>query len=108
MKDKEMQTRLQERADRRAQPILIGTGEIFRDYGLSRVQVMRLRQAGDLPEPKAMLGKRAVWDAGEFEKQMQRLARCGRISRRSDGRPYMVSWGSLGSNSHARRKRAGA
>lgn len=59
---------------------LIGTGEIERDYGLSRVQVFRLMQAGEWPEAAAELGGGRVWKRTDVAKTVTTLKRQGRLA----------------------------
>jgi len=59
---------------------LIGTGEIYDQYGITRGQVFRLIAAGDWPEPVAELKRTKVWDAEEVENTVERLKEAGRIA----------------------------
>lgn len=62
----------------------VGTGEIQKLHGITRVQVFRLIAAGDFPEPVAQTGGGRVWEAQDVEQAIERLRRAGRIT--SDNR----------------------
>ena len=66
----------------------MGTGEIKEQYGISRVQVWRLIEAGDFPKPAIELARGRVWRASDVEKAMERLLKAGRVTR--DGR--LIPW----------------
>jgi hypothetical protein len=60
---------------------LIGTGEINEKYGLTRVQVFRLLEAGDWPTPFAELTDgRKVWRPDTIDKHIAKLKRAGRLT----------------------------
>jgi predicted DNA-binding transcriptional regulator AlpA len=66
----------------------MGTGEIKKSYGITRVQVWRLIEAGDFPEPIANLARGRLWRAEDVATTIERLRRLGRITH--DGR--LVPW----------------
>lgn len=60
----------------------VGTGEIKERYGLTRVQVHRLIEAGDWPAAAVELdGGTRAWDVREIEKRIARLLKIGRLVR---------------------------
>jgi hypothetical protein len=64
---------------------LIGTGEIERQHGLTRVQVFRLLRVGDWPKPFAELEDgRKMWKPDTVSKHVAKLRKQGRIT--PDGR----------------------
>jgi len=63
---------------------LMGTGEIRQAYGLTRVQVWRLMESGDFPDPIANLARGRLWRAEDVKATVEQLRRQGRIT--SDGR----------------------
>jgi len=63
---------------------LMGTGEIRQAYGLTRVQVWRLMESGDFPDPIANLARGRLWRAEDVADTVERLRRQGRVT--SDGR----------------------
>ncbi len=69
---------------------LIGTGEIEKTHGLSRVQVWRLIRSGDWPEAAATIGGRRVWRERDIEQAIERLFSEGRIVDVSNGSKRIV------------------
>lgn len=68
---------------------LIGTGEIERQHGLTRVQVFRLLKVGDWPKPFAELEDgRKMWRPETISKHVKKMRAQGRIT--ADGR--IVPW----------------
>lgn len=64
---------------------LIGTGEIQREYGLSRTQVFRLIASGEWPDAHTTLeGGTRLWNERTVRAQMAKLERSGRVMRRDD------------------------
>jgi predicted DNA-binding transcriptional regulator AlpA len=63
---------------------LVGAAEIEAKYGVDRMQISRLIDAGDFPEPVANLAAGRVWDAEAVDKVVFDLRAEGRIT--SDGR----------------------
>lgn len=66
----------------------VGTGEIKQQHGITRVQVWRLIEEGDFPEPVANLARGRLWKAEDVAATIERLRRLGRIT--GDGR--LVPW----------------
>lgn len=64
---------------------LIGTGEIQREYGLSRTQVFRLIASGEWPEAHTTLeGGTRLWNERTVRTHMAKLERSGRVLRHDD------------------------
>lgn len=64
---------------------LVGTGEIERKHGLTRVQVFRLLKVGDWPTPFSTLEDgRKMWKPDTIAKHVAKLKKQGRIT--ADGR----------------------
>jgi predicted DNA-binding transcriptional regulator AlpA len=85
----------------------VGTGEIEKSYGLTRVQVHRLIEAGDWPAAAVELdGGTRAWDAREIEKRITRLLDVGRIVRvggKESKRIRIVPWVYLDEGNMAKR-----
>jgi len=58
---------------------LVGTAEIEAEHGLSRVQVWRLLDQGDFPQPVAKLKRVRVWDAEDVSRWVKRARAEGRL-----------------------------
>ena len=69
---------------------LIGTGEIEKRHRLSRVQVWRLIQAKDWPEPVSTVGKSRVWHVRDVDQAVERLLSEGRLVDVSNGTKRIV------------------
>jgi hypothetical protein len=81
---------------------LIGTGEIERDHGLTRVQVFRLLKAGDWPKPYAELADgRKVWKPDTVARHIEKLKEVGRLT--TDMR--IVPWRYIDQGNSTRRVR---
>lgn len=65
-------------------PPLVGVAEIEQKYGVDRMQISRLIDAGDFPPPMASLAAGRVWGGDIVDKVMFELRSEGRIT--SDGR----------------------
>lgn len=61
---------------------LIGTGEIEKEFGVTRVQVFRLNAAGDWPRAQGRIGNRNVWYRDVIAEHVEQLFDQGRL--RSD------------------------
>lgn len=60
---------------------LVGTGEIEKKHGLTRLQVFRLIAADDWPEPVQNLARGRVWNESDIDERVAWLREVGRITR---------------------------
>lgn len=60
---------------------LVGTGEIEKRHGLTRLQVFRLIAADDWPEPVQNLARGRVWREADIDERVAVLRKAGRISK---------------------------
>ena len=63
---------------------LVGVAEIEEKYGVDRMQISRLLDLEEFPEPLAHLAAGRVWDGDDVDRAMMQLRSEGRIT--SDGR----------------------
>lgn len=65
--------------------MLVGTGEIRKQHGLSRTQVFRLIHAGDWPKPKVTTDAgQKLWEKADVSRCVQKLFRTGRLAKQGD------------------------
>jgi predicted DNA-binding transcriptional regulator AlpA len=60
---------------------LVGTGEIEKKHGLTRLQVFRLIAAEDWPEPIQFLERGRVWYESDIDARVEALREAGRITK---------------------------